>query len=131
MSTVPLKKTGSNFRVSICGVRLYLLPIQTRVPLKFGSETLTSVTCARACVTVESANGDRHEGWGETPISVQWAWPSTAGYTERYDRLVEFCHILAKEWADFSVKGHPLEIGHEFQKDRLATVLAASVSYTH
>ncbi len=125
MSKFPLKKTTSDAGISICGVRLYLLPIETRVPLKFGSETLTSVTCARACVAVESATGDRYEGWGETPISVQWAWPSTAGYTERYNRLEEFCRILAKEWADFSVKGHPLEIGHDFQKDRLGSVLAA------
>lgn len=28
--------------------RLYFLPVETRVPLKFGPETLTYVTCARA-----------------------------------------------------------------------------------
>ncbi|MDY0091776.1 MAG: hypothetical protein RBT80_03660 [Candidatus Vecturithrix sp.] len=28
-------------------VRLYFLPVETRVPLKFGPETVTSVTCAR------------------------------------------------------------------------------------
>ena len=33
-------------------VSLYLLPVETRVPLKFGSETLTTVTCARAKVTL-------------------------------------------------------------------------------
>ena len=29
------------------GAALFFLPVQTRVPLKFGTETLTSVTCAR------------------------------------------------------------------------------------
>jgi hypothetical protein len=28
--------------------RFYFLPVETRVPLKFGPETLTYVTCARA-----------------------------------------------------------------------------------
>ena len=129
MSTVPLNSSQSSnasaVEISVRGVKLYLLPIQTRVPLKFGSETLTSVTCARACITVTSSNGEKFEGWGETPISVQWAWPSKAGYTERYDRLVGFCDVLAKEWAEFSKSGHPLEIGHAFQQDRLGSALAA------
>ena len=29
------------------GTALYFIPVRTRVPLKFGPETLTSVTCAR------------------------------------------------------------------------------------
>ena len=37
---------------------LYFLPVQTRVPLKFGPETLTSVTCARVRLRVE----DRQAG---------------------------------------------------------------------
>ena len=31
---------------------LYLLPVRTRMPLKFGPETLTEVTCARVKLTV-------------------------------------------------------------------------------
>ncbi len=59
------------------GVRLYFLPVETRVPLKFGPETLTHVTCARACMQVEDTNGKAAEGWGETPLSVQWVWPGS------------------------------------------------------
>jgi len=55
--------------------RLYFLPVHTRVPLKFGAETLTEVICARARVTVETAAGRHAEGWGETPLNVQWVWP--------------------------------------------------------
>ena len=57
-------------------VELYFLPIKTRMPLKFGPEVTTEVTCARVKMTVEDRAGRRAEGWGETPLSVQWVWPS-------------------------------------------------------
>ncbi len=41
--------------VRVVATRLYFLPVQMRMPLKFGTETTTSVTCARVCVTVEDA----------------------------------------------------------------------------
>ena len=75
--------------VRVVGVRLYDLPVTTRVPLKFGSETLTSVTCARACVTVMDSAGRTAEGWGETPLSVQWVWPSALAYAPRETALRE------------------------------------------
>ena len=43
--------------IRVIGTELYFLPVQTRVPLKFGPETLTSVTCARACVRVRDRQG--------------------------------------------------------------------------
>ena len=42
--------------VKVIGVSVYFLPVRTRVPLKFGTETLTEVTCAR--VRVRVADGD-------------------------------------------------------------------------
>ena len=45
-------------------VSLHFLPVETRVPLKFGPETLTSVTCARVRMVVEGAGGRRAQGWG-------------------------------------------------------------------
>ena len=53
-------------------VSLLFLPVETRVPLKFGPETLTHVACARVRMVVEDASGRTAEGWGETPLSVQW-----------------------------------------------------------
>ena len=70
---------------------LYLLPVRTRMPLKFGPETLTEVTCARVKLTVEDRRGRRAVGWGETPLSVQWAWPSHLSYRERHETMVGFC----------------------------------------
>ncbi len=109
--------------IRIAAVRLYLLAVQTRVPLKFGPETLTSVTCARACVKVRDAQGRTAEGWGETPLSVQWVWPSGLSYERRHQALKRFCVMLAKAWAAFDGSGHPIEVGHAFQHDVLPGLL--------
>jgi L-alanine-DL-glutamate epimerase-like enolase superfamily enzyme len=105
---------GSDIRVA--GVRLYFLPVRTRVPLKFGTETLTEVTCARAAVTVRNRQGRRVEGWGETPLSVQWVWPSALPYGVRQQALQDFCVRLAAEWVSFANWGHALEVGFDFQE---------------
>jgi L-alanine-DL-glutamate epimerase-like enolase superfamily enzyme len=101
------------------GAELRFLPVQTRVPLKFGPETLTAVTCARVRVRVADSAGRTAEGWGETPLSVQWVWPSPLPYAERHEALKQFCIELTDLWAAISVRGHALEVGHEF----LETVL--------
>jgi len=111
--------------IRVRSVELYFLPIQTRVPLKFGAETLTSVTCARACLRVEDRRGRSAVGWGETPLSVQWVWPSQLPYEVRHEALKDFCRELARAWAGFEVVGHPLEIGHAFQEQRLPGLLAS------
>jgi len=102
--------------VRVVGVELFFLPVQTRVPLKFGTETLTSVTCARARVVVEDRQGRTATGWGETPLSVQWVWPSSLAYSVRHQMLRDFCQQLASAWSQFKTQGHPLEIGHDFQE---------------
>ncbi|MHC4616640.1 MAG: enolase C-terminal domain-like protein [Planctomycetota bacterium] len=94
-------------------VDLYFIPIETRIPFKFGRETLTSVTCARVCMTVANEGGHRAKGWGETPLSVQWAWPSSLSYQERAEAMQHFCRMLAEAWAKFERKGHPIELGHD------------------
>jgi len=104
-------------------VSLYFLPVETRVPLKFGPETLTSVTCARVKMTVEDRNGRSAEGWGETPLSVQWVWPSSITYSERHESLKSFCITLAKEWTNFKEFGHPIEVGYQFQTSLLPKLL--------
>ncbi|HKS37567.1 MAG TPA: enolase C-terminal domain-like protein [Verrucomicrobiae bacterium] len=101
--------------IRVTGARLYFIPIQMRIPLKFGTETVTSVTCARACVRVSDRNGRSAEGWGETPLSVQWVWPSKTSYEVRHQTLKDFCVRLAEEWTEFQALGHPIEIGYDFQ----------------
>ena len=104
-------------------ISLYFLPVETRVPLKFGPETLTHVTCARVCIQVQDARGRVAEGWGETPLSVQWVWPSSLSYQERHKALKDFCVILAKACVDFGADGHPMEISHAFQENQLPGLL--------
>ncbi len=117
-------KTTKLTDVRSFGASLHFLPVQTRVPLKFGPETLTHVTCARACVKVRDTAGRTAEGWGETPLSVQWVWPGSLTYERRHETLKRFCVMLTRAWAEFDVSGHPIEVGHAFQQDVLPGLLA-------
>ena len=103
--------------------RLYLLPVETRVPLKFGPETLTHVSCARVAMSVHSRDGREALGWGETPLSVQWVWPCSLSFEERHEALKSFCMLLTDAWAAFDISGHPLEVGHAFLESRLPALL--------
>jgi L-alanine-DL-glutamate epimerase-like enolase superfamily enzyme len=109
--------------ISPVSVDLYFIPIETRVPLKFGTETLTYVTCARACVTVADKQGRTAQGWGETPLSVSWAWPSSLPYQQRNGTMQDFCRMLAEAWAGFDRQGHPIEVGSDFIDSILPALL--------
>jgi L-alanine-DL-glutamate epimerase-like enolase superfamily enzyme len=109
--------------VRITAVELYLLPVATRLPLKFGAETLTTVTCARVRMTVVNRRGETAIGWGETPLSVPWVWPSSLSYAARDRALQEFCRRLAAAWAELPMFGHAMEIGDEFLRGGLTPLL--------
>ena len=100
--------------ITVAAAALYFLPVETRVPLKFGTETLTSVTCARVSIRVRRADGREANGWGETPLSVQWVWPSLLPYDVRLAALQGFCVRLAKVWPACGLSGHALECGQDF-----------------
>ena len=93
------------------------------MPLKFGTEILSSVTCARVKVTVQNKLGEQSHGWGETPLSVQWVWPSNDEYSIRYDSLIEFCEYIKIRWESFDSFGHCIEIGHELIMEDLPEAL--------
>ncbi len=112
--------------IKAAGIELYFLPIRARTPLKFGPETVTNVTCARVRATVEDRLGRRGVGWGETPLSVQWVWPSTVAYDERHDALVRLTVELARNWSEYAEFGDPIELGHGFQKHVLGGTLSAA-----
>lgn len=58
------------FDVRIVDVVLHLLPVTTRVPLKFGGESLVSVTCARVALDLSTIGGP---GFGyRIPEIVRW-----------------------------------------------------------
>jgi len=104
--------------MKVSRISLSFVPVVTRVPLKFGDQTLTEVSCARVSIEVEE-KGYTATGWAETPLSVAWVWPSTLGYREREDRLQEFCEKLRGDLESHLGEGHPLIIGHRYIEDRL------------
>jgi L-alanine-DL-glutamate epimerase-like enolase superfamily enzyme len=109
--------------VRVTNATLYLLPVTTRVPLKFGAEATTSITCARVQLTVQDSAGGTAEGWGETPLSVQWVWPGALPWAEREESLIQFSVLLAEAWTQHPGQGHPMEIGYDFQETVLPTLL--------
>ncbi len=65
----------------------------------------------------------RATGWGETPLSVQWVWPSTLPYARRLDRLIAFTAEIGRRLVQSNLSGHPIEIGTDFQNDVLPQLL--------
>jgi L-alanine-DL-glutamate epimerase-like enolase superfamily enzyme len=102
---------------------LHFITVKTRVPLKFGAQILERALCARVRVRVEDTQGRSAVGWGETPLSVAWVWPSSLTWDEREKRMAEFCERLAKEVVQFDESGHPIELGDSFQRHRLDVLL--------
>ncbi|MGC6426031.1 MAG: enolase C-terminal domain-like protein [Akkermansiaceae bacterium] len=104
--------------MNITGIDLSFVPVVTRVPLKFGNQTLTEVSCARVAVHAE-VEGKTATGWAETPLSVAWVWPSDLGYREREDRLKAFSEVLRVDLEKNALEGHPMVIGHHFIEKHL------------
>jgi len=109
--------------ISPVAVALYFIPVETRIPLKFGPEITTAVVCARVAVTVANKQGQKAQGWGETPLSVQWTWPGSLSYQERCETLQQFCRMLAEAWAGLDKWGHPIELGSHFIESILPDLL--------
>ena len=101
---------------------LYFLPAKMRTPLRFGDQTLTAITCARVAVKVKNELGKEIIGWGETPLSVGWVWPSSLPYKLREDALKDFCRLLTYEMKNLQDSGHPFEISHRYISERLPEI---------
>ncbi|TLD71009.1 hypothetical protein FEM03_08815 [Phragmitibacter flavus] len=110
--------------VQIVSSQVFLLPVELRVPLKFGPETTTRVVCLRTSVEVADKAGRRAIGWGETPLSVSWVWPASLSVADRARRMEAFAVQLAEKLVAFGASGHPLEISHDFQKHVLMNEVA-------
>jgi L-alanine-DL-glutamate epimerase-like enolase superfamily enzyme len=109
--------------IRIIDASVYFLPVSMRVPLKFGPETVTNAVCLRVKVSVQDRSGRTAEGWGETPLSVSWVWPSTLSVEVRTQRMKDFSISLAKKLVASGLEGHPMEIGADFIHGPLAETL--------
>jgi len=98
------------------GVAMHLLPVHLRVPLKIGPLVIESLKCLRVRVRVRDRAGRTADGWGETPLSAQWAWPSAVSVQVREGAMIAFCRELVTAWAGFEEWGHPMEVGHAFER---------------
>ena len=102
----------SSHDVRLVGLHAYLIPVAMRVPLKFGSESIDSVNCLRIAATVEGSDGRTSTGWGETPLSVTWAWPSAElDYDTRLAAMVKVAKKMANQFVADRPSGHPMHIG--------------------
>lgn len=106
--------------VRVTAAEVFFIPVTMRVPLKFGPETVTSVVCLRVRVTVTGQDGKTAQGWGETPLSVSWVWPSTLSVAVRAQRMQDFSKLLAERLVASGFSGHPMEIGQDFMHGPLA-----------
>lgn len=109
--------------VRVTAAEVFFLPVTMRVPLKFGPETVTSAVCLRVRVTVADKDGKTAQGWGETPLSVSWVWPSSLSVAVRAQRMQDFSTLLAQRLVASGLSGHPMEIGHDFMQSTLAATL--------
>lgn len=112
--------------IRITDATVYSLPVSMRVPLKFGPETVTNAVCLRVKVSVQDRSGRTAEGWGETPLSVSWVWPSTLSVEVRLQRMKDFSVSLAKKLVACGLEGHPMEIGADFIHGPLAETLKSA-----
>ncbi len=112
--------------IRITDATVYFLPVSMRVPLKFGPETVTNAVCLRVKVSVQDRSGRTAEGWGETPLSVSWVWPSTLSVEVRTQRMKDFSVSLAKKLVNCGLEGHPMEIGADFIHGPLAETLKSA-----
>lgn len=103
----------TNHCAGVVELRSFLLPVEMRVPLKFGAESIDQVTCLRVEATIESSDGKTATGWGETPLSVTWAWPSQdLSYADRYQSMLATGRRISDAILAATTTGHAMDLGH-------------------
>ena len=109
--------------VKIRQVEIEFIPVNLRLPLKFGAEVITSITCLRVKMSVENNSGNTAYGYGETPLSVGWAWPSPSlSFLELENKMIAFYRKLVPRWQSCNLSGHAMEIGHAFNERTLPEI---------
>lgn len=97
---------------------LNIIPVQMRLPLKFGNETIQSIQIAHVELSAYGVTGR-----GETPLSVAWGWPSQAlSFVFREQQMIAFCELLAEEYGPDDALD-PMTTGYAFLTQRLPVLL--------
>ena len=86
--------------------KIDFVPVEMRLPLKFGGETVYSIQIAS--VSLESYGAVGH---GETPLSVGWAWPADLTFKYREEMMCKFGKFISDNLA-YSDE-HPMIAGYK------------------
>ncbi len=99
-------------------IKLRFIAVKMRLPLKFGAETIDSLRIAHVEWSLYGTTG-----YGETPLSAAWAWPSEHfSFALRERTMMEFCRQLAMEYR--VPDSDPISAGYFFLTHRLKEVLS-------
>ena len=109
--------------IEVVGAEVEFIPAPLRTPLKFGAEVTEFLRCARARVILSDGCGHTAVGWGETPLSAAWAWPSNLSFGERERVMCDYCRLTAEKLIGRSDPGHALELGWKFVEEVIDLVL--------
>jgi len=102
--------------VHVRSVRFEFEPVGFRVPLKFGSGTVSEITYAVATVEVETGRGARATGRGAIFLSDLWAYPTQQHtHQERDAAMRAACGEVAAVFQ--GARGHPIDIVMERKDD--------------
>jgi L-alanine-DL-glutamate epimerase-like enolase superfamily enzyme len=104
--------SATAIRIRDCA--LYYIPLETRTPLQFGRSVVRELECLRVEMTVETADGGIHRGWGETPLNVAWAWPEAGAPGGVHPGIRSLCSRIARAWRGLDGTGSSLELGAAF-----------------
>ncbi len=96
--------------------KVEFVPVEMRLPLKFGGETVKSIQIASVKLNAYGCTGR-----GETPLSVGWAWPADLGFKYREDLMCDFCRFISERLAYDEV--HPMVAGYRFITNELSGLL--------
>ena len=103
--------------IEVVGAEVEFIPAPLRTPLKFGAEVTEFLRCARARMILSDGCGHTAVGWGETPLSAAWAWPSNLSFGERERVMCDYCRLTAEKLIGRSDPGHALELGWKFVEE--------------
>ncbi len=109
--------------VEVVGCKVFFIRLWMRMPLKFGRETVTEVTCSRVALRLRSDEGVLAVGWGETPLIPQWAWLSDLSYAYRLERMKDLTRRLAEVLPIASASGDVFEVGWHWMEGLLPDLL--------
>ena len=86
--------------------KVNFVPVEMRLPLKFGGETIYSIQIAS--VSLENYGAVGH---GETPLSVGWAWPADLTFKYREEMMCKFGEYIAENLV--YTDEHPMIAGYK------------------